>query len=234
MTEEFEVMDGVLADEEGSLPGTSLPERVLQEVLKAGFIAIHKDQTLIDELFSTLPQSVRNSIKEYYAGHEVTVRLNFPRDGITFPLVSILSGSDNEATDLDYLGGFEGAEFDSAYTTRVQALGHALRDDVQVFCMAGKDSNAVLWMYYLVKAILMVNMLTLEAHGLQNVTFSGRDVVLREDLFPEFTFARVLGLSFVSYFSVLVTERVAKALEVRVFTAEPFSDTPTQVNVEDP
>jgi hypothetical protein len=228
-TAPFDVEDLKVQDALDTIYGAVLPERVLQDVLKFGFDAIHKDQTLIDDLFYKLPKQVRDTIKQYYAEHIVTVRQNFPKDGITFPIVTVVNGADNEDTSLDYMGGFEGADFDLALVNRIQVIGHALRTDFQIFCLAGKDANAALWLYYIAKAILLINCKTLEAHGMQNVTFTGRDIQLREDLFPEFTYARIIGLSCVNYFGVRVTERVARSLEVTVFTQEPFSDTKEQM-----
>jgi hypothetical protein len=230
----FEIDELVVENAMDTLPGAVMPERVVQEVLKAGFLAIQNDLTLLDDLFYKLPQAALDSIKEYYGSHQVTVRQNFPRDDLTWPIVAVVSGGDNEDVQSDYLGGFEGADFELSMTGRSQVLGHALRSDLQVICMSGKDANAALWLYYLAKAILMIAALTLESQGLQNVTFTGRDIQLRDDLTPEMTYARVLGVSCVNYFAVRVTERVASAVDVAIFTQEPFSGTKTQMNVEDP
>ena len=230
---EFEVQELAIENALEHIPGTVIPERVIQEVLKLGFAAIHEDQSIIDDLFFSLPKDVKKEIKEYYAEHEVAVRQNFPKDAIKFPIVAVVNGDDNEDPSLDFMGDFMTAEFDTALTNRLNVIGHALRTDFHIYCLAGKDANAALWLYYMAKAILVSNLLTLEAHGLQNSIFTGRDLRLREDLFPEFTFARMLGLSCVNYFSVRVTERVANSLVMNIFTEEPFSDTKEQMNAEE-
>ena len=223
-----------ITDAQTKLFGAMLPERVLEEVLEAGYAAIKEDQSLIDDLFHKLDKKSLDDIKGYYDTHSVAVRQNFPRDDIIFPIVTVVNGDDNENVDLDMLGDFMNSGFDAGFTQNEQILGHGVSSTFNIYCLAGKDSNAALWLYYLAKAIFMVNAKVLFAHGLHNVVMRGRDITLREDLFPEFTFARVLTLSCDNYFSIKATERVANKLTVALFDKDEETGIKTQLNVEDP
>lgn len=199
--------------------GVSVPERVLQEVLKAGIAQVKADTSLLDELFHKYDKTTLADMKSFYAKHNIPVRVNFPVGADwTFPMIAIVSAADTENASADFLGSFMGADVDLARTTRYEIVGHATRSTFTVYCLAGKDSNAALWLYYVVKALLVLNYDTLINHGLHNATFDGRDIQFREDVSPEFTFARTLSLTCDTYFAVQRTERVANSLVVNVFT----------------
>lgn len=214
--------------------GTMMPERVFQELLKIGFTTIKSDTSLIDDLFHKLDEDTRDDMKAFFAAHVVDVRLNFPVDSILFPMVTIVNQSDNEDVSSDVLGDFMGQEFDEGGSYTTEILGHALNSSYQVYCLAGKDSNAALWMYYLTKAVLMLNVQTLYVHGLHNIVYSGQDIRVREDLFPEKTYARLLTVQCFNWFSVRATQRVVSKLTVAAFTENAETGEKIQLNVEAP
>lgn len=222
----FQINELTIADALDRVDGAMLPERVLQDTLKVGFAKVKEDQTLIKELFYKMPERTLKDIMEFFAAHDVTVRQGLPiGEDPVFPIVAITNAADNEDQSADLMGSFMAEGLDISRLENSQILGHPLKSEYQVWCLGGKDSNAPLFLYYLAKAILTVNHLTLDAAGLHNVMFSGRDVTLREDIFPSTTFSRVLTVTCGNYFAVRVTERVGKALQVNTFTELPFSDT---------
>jgi len=218
-----------VGDAQSNLQGVMLPERVLQDLLKWGFGVLNDDTSLIDDLFHKLDKKSLTNLKHYYDTHDITVRTNFPSDSFTWPIVSIVNADDSENPQMDVLGDFLGDSVNAAGTEVSRLYGHALNSRFDVYCLTGGDSNAALYLYYLVKAILLLNMQALHVHGLSNITFSGRDVQLREDLFPEFTYARVLSVNCNNYFSVSLTERAAKSLQLRIFTEDEETGIKTQV-----
>jgi len=227
-------MIDAITDATGHLYGAMLPERVLYEIMKAGWAALKLDPSLVDDLLYKLDEATRDDIKAYLTTHTVTVRQNFPKDDITFPIVVVTNGTDDENAGQDVLGDYMHTDFDGGLSTGTLTLGHALDSTYNIYCLAGKDSNAVLWLYYLSRALMMINYPEFDKHGIHNALMSGRDVTLREDLFPEFTFARMLTLRCLNYFAVRVTERVANSLVVRVFTEDVETGISMQLNVEDP
>ena len=212
----------IISEASGTV-GTMLIERVLQDVLRKGFYELKLDPSLVDELFYKLRDVTRADIKDYLSAHNTAVHLNFPKDTITFPMLAVLNAGDNESEGLDALGDHFGhAEYLGGQSANY-FLGHGLNSQYHVYCLAGRDSNAVLWLYYLAKAILLLNRDTLDSHGIHNMMMSGQDISFREDLLPEFSFARLLTVSCVNYFAVQMTQRVASKLIVRTFTQQPGS-----------
>jgi hypothetical protein len=206
--------------------GVMIPERVLQDLLKLGFANIKADTSLIDDLFYKYDSETLNAIKTYYTEHEIAVRVNFPRDEFTFPLIAIVNTADLENVNSDLLGDYLTSEYSDASTVEIEKIvGHSVKSEFSIYCLAGKDSNAALWLYYVVKAILTMNTTTFNAHGMHNIILNGRDITLRQDLFPEMTYARVLALTCDNYFSVKLTEKIAHSLVIQIFTQQPFSDT---------
>lgn len=217
----------IIGEAEGTV-GVMLLERVLQDVFRKGFYELKQDPSLVDEMFYKLRAATRADIKDYLSEHNVAVYLNFPKETFTYPLLAIVNSGDNESEGLDALGDHFGhAEYLGGQTANYY-MGHGLNSSYSVYCLAGRDSNAVLWLYYLAKAVLLLNRDTLDSHGMHNMMLNGQDITFREDLLPEFSFARLLTVSCVNYFAVQVTERVASKLIVRTYTQQPGE---TEVNV---
>lgn len=212
-----DLLDLTIDDAEEHQSGLMVPERVIQDLLKVGFVNLKTDLSIVDDLFFKYDKATRTDIKQFLTGNNFPVRLNFPKDDFVFPLLAVVNASDVEEPTLDMLGDYATTEFDTAGTTAYITLGHCLKSEYQIFCLAGKDSNAALWLYYLAKAILVLNFKTLNVHGMHNIIYSGRDITLREDLFPELTYSRMLSLSCDNYFTLQATEKVANKLVVQVF-----------------
>ena len=198
-------------DEETPL-GSSLPERVLQELLAFGLAKIHADPSLCDDLFWKLDEAAKADIHGYFADHAIPVRLDFPIDDWTFPLVTIQVASDDENVAGDFLGDYMTTQPNTLGGSVDMMMGHALKSIYTVYCLAGKDSNAAMWLYYVVKAILVLNAESLMRQGLHNLTMSGRDISFQEQTLPEMTYARTLSLTCDNYFCVRKSERVATSL----------------------
>jgi hypothetical protein len=211
--------------------GTSLPERVLEELFKKCFPRIQADTDLLDDLFHRLDDAALKDIKDYYKSHNVTVRLNFPIDDLKFPIVAVLCNSDDENVSADMLGDFMTAEQEVSGTQRNEIVGHSLKSNFSIYCLAGKDSNAAMWLAYVVRALLALNSTFLAGNGLHNPVITTRDISLREDLFPEMTFARIVTLTCDNYFAVRRSERVASALTLSLFTTDENGDN-IQINAE--
>jgi len=221
-----------ISDAQTKIYGTMLPERVVQEVLKVGFSAIKNDTSIIQDLFHKLDNEALTDIEEYYKTHSVAVRTNFPKDDFTWPIVAVVSSSDNEDPSLDSMGEFYGESLSVARTELTQVLGHTCQSTLNIYCLSGNDSNAALWLYYIVKALLIAHRLTFISHGMINQVVSGQDIQLREEMFPEFTYARVVALSFTNNFTIRLSDRIAAKLEVMVFSEDTETGIKTLLSEE--
>lgn len=213
--------------------GPILVERVLYDIIKLGLEEVHADPSLTDDLFFQFDTNTRNDIHKFFEEHRVAVRQNFPQDELTLPMVAVVNGDDSEQAAFDLLGDDLLETFTPDIGETNTLVGHAVQGTYRIFCIAEKDSNAALWLYYVIKALLILHRDQLQTHGLHNVVMSGADVTLREDLFPQRAFARVLTLSCIYFFSVPVTEKVATKLIMRIFTEDAVSGIKTELEPEE-
>ena len=210
-----------LDDDGESMPiGSSMPERVLQELLRMGLAKVHEDPELVNDLLFKLDSDARQDALAYFAGHAIPVRLDIPIDDFTFPLVAVEVTDDQEDVPNDLLGDFMTYRMEPGGTGMDEIIGHALKSTYTIYCLAGKDSNAAMWLYYVVKAILVLNLETLVKQGLSNITISGRGISFKEETLPEMVYGRVISLTCTNYFAVRRSERVATSLELSLFVSD--------------
>ena len=225
MTTDQQILDLPVSPDMGHISGSMLPEQVIQAVLDQGLKSLKNSPELIEDLFYKLNPQTLADIKTFLSITEIPVRLNFPTDNIVVPLVTILSSSDIEQQNLDVLGDYMAHTFDQEHYEDNRFVGHAEHSEFSIYCIAGKDSNEAMWLYYVVKALLRLNTLTFEAQGMHNLIMNGRDVALRSDLLPLFTFSRVVTLTCDHYFGIRITDKIARSLVIQLFATEPGSDT---------
>lgn len=206
--------------------GCMLLERMLQEMFLGAFTQLKEDPApVINDLFYKLNKKLRDDIIAYFTTNAVTVRLNYPEVGYAQPMVAINNQADDEAPQNDVLGNYMGggAQEEVGGNQLAHIEGFAERSRYNLMCFAGKDSNACLWLYYLVKAIVLANTQLLVQHGVNVVTMSGQDLSFQEERTPEMPYMRVVALTCDHYFSLQVTEPLASTLQVQTFTDSTLS-----------
>ncbi len=216
MTNQAVIADSITFPDGSSPSGCMLIERVLQQLLTKAFEQLKADPSVVDDLFYKVAAPERASIKSWIAKQNVVVRTGYPEAGYQQPMISIVSESDEEAADQDFLGDMMGLEGEASDGSQgYYTLGYTERSTYNLMCFAGKDGNLVLWLHYLVKAILLLNKPLLIAHGLIDPTVSARDLSFREDMAPEFAFCRVVSVTCRQIFSLYLTEQLATTLVVQ-------------------
>ena len=206
-----------LTDASEQYAGFMLGERVIQEILRLGFAQIHDYPDLIDTIFFKLTIDARRDIKEYLSTHVVDVRLNYPKDGDAMPLVSIINAAGQEDIPNDVVGDqfpFNEEHYETPDGYRV--VGHAERSTFNIYCQASKDSNAVMWIYYVAKALLMVNRDTLINHGFIDTTYTGRDISFDSQRQGDWVYVRILSLTCMHFESVALAEKTYDAFVLDV------------------
>ena len=229
MSNEAEIVEALRLSDGSSPSGCMLIERVLQQLLQAAFAALKADPSTIDDLFYKVSSAERVSIKNWLSKLDVVVRTGYPEVGFTKPLITIVTEAEDEQAPMDFLGdqmGQEGLSEDG--TQAYYTVGHVERCQYNLMCFAGKDANVVLYLYHLVKAILLLNMPLLQNHGLIAPTVTGRDLSFRDDMLPEFVYCRVVSLSCHQVYGLYVTERLATSLVVQTL---PITSVGVQVTV---
>jgi len=184
--------------------------------------------TFIDELFGRMGDVVRLQVKKWLATHpHFAIEINFPREESTLPFVAIVSAEENELSRETYLGDDGGSillggrsveastpTIVTAYgeqpalemrpkATHVRQLLSVPESRVARLYIATDDVNTTLYLYMIIKALILVNKLDFDQHaGVRNLKMSGSDFDHKQELFPTFAYFKVLTLSYDANFDV--------------------------------
>lgn len=193
-----------------SLP---VPEFALESMLKAGLKALKANPTLVDDLLRQYPVPFLNEAKDYLSKYKFEVRQNWPTEALVLPTVCIINASSNEAPDKDALGDFLGEMEDATETddTVTRRFGIAENATYQMF-LSSPDPRLTQWLSIFVRALIVLNSETLQNAGLHNVVLSQSDLRFTEEMLPTFQNPRVVTLSCLTYFTVVVSEEIYGAL----------------------
>lgn len=166
------------------------------------------DVTFLEELFNGfdrfMPDGVDiiKDIKTWFRDHpNIQTSINFPRHDISLPFVSVVNGAEQEQAGAQYLGDHGGeAEYGvlggsgPTHVREVLSIPQAHQTNVYV---ATSDPNTALYLYTVVRALLLVNKLDFDQQGgMRNLVINGADIEFRPDLFPEFAYFKVLSLNY--------------------------------------
>jgi len=187
--------------------------------------------TFIDEMFARWGDDVRLQIKKWLATTgNISVDINFPQEHMTLPLIAVVSAEDNEKTAEAVLGDFGGTLYiggsqvtksnPQTLPPNVYGQAEALPDDrplamearyllsvpearITRLYIATDDADSVLYLYTIVKALLIVNKLDFDQFvGVRNLKLNGGDLEHRQDLLPQFAYMKQLTLSYDTNFDV--------------------------------
>lgn len=206
-------------------PVSVAPEFEVEAVLRDGLTALHTNSDLIRRLFDRYQSEEIEEAVTYMREHEIPVRLGLaPIDVgtlMTVPIVVVGWAVDEEDESRDFLGDFAQPEDYTEEEWDQQLPGRHYqgimeRGTIQI-AIYGNDARHATLLYRLVKAILLLAAMRLEAAGVLNRVMSG-GVGLKIDntLFPEYTVGRGILLKFDHTFLVGVDEALMGALNVVV------------------
>jgi hypothetical protein len=233
MTNQAIVIPSITMPDGSSSSGCMLIERVLQEVLTRALLALKTDPGLIDDLFYKLSPTNIADIKNWISSQNIVVRTMYPEVGYTQPMVAIINTSEDEVAGADTLGDYiqeAGQDRPSGMVYQVYGITQACR--YSIMCFAGKEANACIWLYNIVKSILLLNKPFLMQQGIEDpILISGRDLSFREDMLPEFGYVRAVELACNQRFSLYITEAVATSLKVTILP-QTIGDVESVVTVD--
>lgn len=204
--------------QDGSSPtGCMMMERVLQDMFKQVFAVLKANTDPLGDLFYKLDAASLTDIKQWYANSVISVRLGYPDidKGIRLPLIAIITEQEAEMGPEDFLGDEMGqVQLSDDQASFSHVVGQTEQCTYNIMCYAAGDSNAVLWLSYVVKGILMLNRMFLAQQGAIDPTISCRDVSFREDMLPEAPYTRLVALTCKQHFSLRISEATAASLVV--------------------
>jgi hypothetical protein len=192
-------------------------------------------ETFIDELFARYGEEVRRQIKLWFIETtNIGCQITFPRGDMSLPLVCVVNAAESEKTDETYLSDHGGVMYagknqvtsSSKLTTPPNVYGEVLNlpDDrpkatsarhlisipenhtTRIY-IATDDVNATVYLYTVIKALLVVNKLDFDKYaGARNLKLNGGDIEHKPELFPQFAFFKVLDLSYDQNFDVALAK----------------------------
>jgi hypothetical protein len=190
----------------------------------------------VDELFGRFGDTVRVQVKKWLASElNITVDVNFPREDMPLPFVCVVNVEENEKSSEAYLGDDGGLMYMGGRSvtasssldvegtlsvfgeaqiepdtrpraTEVRQLLSVPEARVTRILVGTDDTNTVMYLYVIIKALLMVNKLDLDHHvGARNLRISGSDFTHRPELFPTFVYMKQITLSYDMNFDVALS-----------------------------
>jgi hypothetical protein len=162
-----------------------LPEMQIEKVLKNGFSVVHDNVDMLDELLKQYPLEMQVEAKQYLSSHNISVVLNWPREGYTLPIIAIVNTGDSEAADKDTLADFLHMQpmFDEELTER-EIFGVAKQGTYSLFCNSD-DPRLTLYVSLLAETLLILNTQAMQEVGMHNIVLSSGDLNFQEMLQPE-------------------------------------------------
>ncbi len=191
------------------------PEFLLRNAIDSGFQTFVDNPELIDSLFAAYGDDVIAEVKSYLIARNdpagpgsadsgkstVKTSINYPKDGFSLPHVAIVMGMDAEQSQYDAIGdAFDFRENES--NTQVTVIRGIMTEAQYSLMIMSQHSNLTVYLYILVKAIIIMNSIEFHKRGMQNIMLTGRDLTLDQNLFPEFAYGRQLVVKCLNHFKI--------------------------------
>lgn len=186
--------------------------------------------TFLDEMFGRWDDDTRLQVKKWFALHtNINVVINYPREDIKLPFIAVVSATENESGEA-YLGDYGGqmligrraVQASSSIKLPINIYGQQLEEPdprpvathvrqvisipenhVTRLYIAADDTNVVMAIYAVVKALILVNKMDFDRYaGARNLKMNGGDFEHRPELFPAFAYFKMLTLSYDMNFDV--------------------------------
>ena len=165
-----------------------MPQIAVQKVIQSGLREIKSNPDLLDEVFSYMLEddlledygpSYVNKIKTWFLSTKIPVLHAWTFNMDRIPCISIHladeSEDENKAAIGDYMGaGEEGPIGTTPLVTKLDIGIHA-----------SKNSDEVLWLYYIITYVMFKNKLVAERLGLRLQTFTASDWDKRQEYMVE-------------------------------------------------
>lgn len=156
--------------------------------------------------FSYLEGAKTIFLPENGQARKLETNFGYNRNRSGLPTIHILLP--NESSANNSIGFGEDVEFDEEEVVSGLPTGYVIKkygySTTFNFMLSSDNTNEVLIMYYWLRNMLIASSDHLELHGLQNVSFSGQDLALSNELVSPDVFHRNLQLSFI-YENKIVT-----------------------------
>ena len=221
--------------------GWVLTQPALQAVLQQGIKDIKADINILDEIFISYNctpldcdygQAYIDKIKTWFTNNKIPVFQAWSIDPQRVPMLSVRLNNESEDESKAAIGDHFG--FDDSGAVGVNVFNVTL--DIGVH--GRKQSDEVLWLYYITSYILFKNKSRLISLGLQITSHSATDLNRSQDKLPDNIFTRWIKLTTTvqNYWKAdtfLDIDSVETDIEVESVSGEITDNTSVSVNLDD-
>lgn len=188
--------------------GLRIPEFVIRQLISwaLGQIrsAIGTPNDVIDQLFALVPVQTRNTYKQWLLDNtNIYLDVGWPQDPVSIAMVVVEPQSEQEDTSNAFLGDAIGeTEFQGPNGAPWSAPAYAIPEQHTTnIYIASDNSRLTLFLYETIKFILVSNKANLTKFwDMHNLSISGGVLDLDSDKLPQFTYYRVMVLSYQTLF----------------------------------
>ena len=201
------------------LQNIAMVERVVKVIIESAFEEIATDLAFLDRLFWRLESSERAILKQYLKTEKVTVVHGYARRGMKMPLIAVAVA--NESDGQPVLGDLQGRETDEYQeflggpSAAVDVFGTDTTTALQIWIYA-PTPDVCQYLYKIARVMLKSARDELLAMQVLPGAMSGGDVVPREDLLPDFVFARMIQWQLSGPETFVVEPKFWKKVQTRV------------------
>lgn len=189
--------------------GLRIPEFAIRQLIGWALGQIRKSigtaNDVVDQLFALVPQATRDQYKTWLLQNKnVFLDVSWPRDAANLALIVVMPQSEQEDTANTFLN-------DAIGSTRHGTLGDVAPTEAPAYAIpetrtthiyvASDDDRLTLFLYETIKFILVTNKQSLtKLYDIHNLSLSGGVLDMDNEKLPQFTYYRVLQLSYLTLF----------------------------------
>jgi len=182
-----------------------LPEYVIKEAIVDGFNEIRRNSGIVDVLFSSLPQHDLELCKDILNSNSIDVQVGYSQKITRLPAVAIVVGEESEfdggkllprsLSDIESI--IPGAVYD--WPNCCGWARESLFDISYRLNILSNNSFMTIFLYNLVKYIVIKNVLEFEEEGILDIRLSGNDLSPESFPIPDLSYSRSLNMRLMAF-----------------------------------
>lgn len=202
----------------------ALVDYALDNIDESYLYRLYGDQAFGDQSYSYFENARALFLKRQDNPRKVECNVFFNKDRQGLPTIHIAMNSESFSGDNNGLGFDPGEEFNSMMGCRdVQETFTRSYSSRYNIIFTSDNTFEVLLMYNTIKAFFQGNYPLLELNGLQNVKFSGNDIILTDYLAPPNIYSRAFMIDCIYEFTApslrLLKDQMMSDSEVKVVSS---------------
>lgn len=185
--------------------GLRIPEFAIRQLIGWGIGQVRSTVgtpgDTIDKLFALVPSDAREQFKQWVLQNQnIYLDVSWPRDPVSLALIVVEPQSESEDTSNTFLNDSVGTTYNKNSLFEAPAYGIPENKLTNIY-IGSDDDRLTLFLYVLVKFILLYNKMNLEKfYDVHNLSLSGGVIDQDAEKLPQFVYYRVMQLRYMSLF----------------------------------